>query len=64
MGDLIAPAEGHVGPAVDEEDGVYEFAGGRLGVEVIVCMAIEIGGFVLDSWVVRGYFVDHLDYEI
>lgn len=51
-GDLVAPAEGEVGPAVDEEDGACLGGGGGCGEEVVIVAAIEGGVFVLDSRVV------------
>jgi len=55
-GDLGAPAEGEVGPAVDEEDGCN--GGGGAGVQVVVADAVEVGVFVGDAGVGRGEFVD------
>lgn len=56
-GDLVAPAEGEVGEAVDEEDGGARGGAGRVGEEVVVVDAVEGGCFVLDSGVGGGEFV-------
>lgn len=50
VGDLIAPAEGEVGPAVEEEDGGF-WGGGGLGEEVVVCFGVDGGGVVGDAGV-------------
>lgn len=43
---------------MDEEDGIYRLAA-WLGEDVGIVYAIEIGGFVLDSWVVGRDLIDH-----
>lgn len=52
MRNLVAPAEGEVGPAVDEEDGGSRWGGGVCE-EVVVGLAVEEDIVVLDSGVVR-----------
>ena len=52
-GNLVAPAEGEVGPAVDEEDGVGEALGGDTE-EVVVAFLVQGGIFVGDAGVAVG----------
>ncbi len=55
-GDLIAPAERHVGEAVDEDNGAAVRDGGRArGVDVAVGFTVEVGGAELDARVVEGF---------
>ena len=57
---MIAPAEGHVGEAMDEEDGAVVWGGGGAGhVDVAVGAGVEVRGFEGDAGVVeREEFVD------
>lgn len=50
VGDLVAPAEGEVGVAVDEEDGAD--GGGRGAEEVVPFVTVERHGVVRDPGVV------------
>lgn len=52
MEDLVAPAEGEVREAVDEDHGAAARSWERwVGVEVTIEMTIDVGGAELDSWV-------------
>lgn len=56
--DLIAPAEGEVGPTVEEEDGTLS-GGGGFGEEVVVGFGVDGGRVVRYAGVCGGQFVRH-----
>ena len=53
---MIAPAEGDVGEAVDEDDGATIGSGGRSrAIDVAVSFPVEVGGAELDAGIMEGF---------